>query len=298
MSEGGIPSEAVGPSSQETPNFTPKSKQLDTGYDRLEAGLEVARILPPPERVLSAYEQNKDRIFSIFGADRPNPTLLYRGMGAVQNTSKDSVTGGEEQEESLDLTLTEGLVPHVDSRWGVASTSFTTAWPYARYYASGFQQPDEPLAWEYGKGADWHDFYLRDTIKRTARYSALHPIATVAKYAPLIPSRAARAISKVRANRRTTERTEKPGDFGIVVAVGKEDVVPINVGKAVYEVRTGTRVTPDKFRSIAVPLDRLAEYEERAKQLGLAVPVLPIEAVDYHFSRFPVREVTKNLRLR
>lgn len=310
------------------------ARMLITGFMNLERDMTEARKTPVPQDVLDAYKENSDVISRIYGNDHVNPGLLYHGTGALQyngNKFKEGTT--DDLRHPLDSILEEGLKPHHDTwilgmgKEGVYSTSFATAWPYARWYADKHQSPDVPVLWEYGDANQWFSYYLADTFLTEFKQALRHPRAH-AKFVPQVASRIRRYIGNMRKSNYTGEteatkgrqwvhdirhdvssstpaielirgRTDIPGNFGAMVTVNRKDVELFNMGKGrVYEERTESEVVPNRFASLAVPMEKLAEYRERVRDLHLVFPVLPIEAVDYHFSQFPLRELTSGLRIK
>ncbi len=305
---------------------------LRKGYKELESNLTEAKNIPVPDEVLEAYEGHKDSILNLYGIEHVNPNLLYHGTGAIQYDG-DKYRGGTSTEYTrpLDSILQEGLKPHHDM-WiqggsgGVDSTSFATAWPYAKWYSDKHQDPNDPLAWEYGDSTEWFQYNMLDTVKRGAQNALLHPSASLRRYGPAIANRIGDALRNTMRDAPSDSReldklqqwisdvrsdvtpstpgievlhgsTDIPDNFGAIITINRSDVELFDMGSGgVYEERTQSEVVPNRFRSLSVPLNKVGEYEQKIKQLGLSVPVLPIEAVDYHFSHFPFQELTKSLR--
>ena len=93
-------------------------------------------------------------------------------------------------------------------------------------------------------------------------------------------------------------QTDIPGNHGAILTFAKEDIPLFDMGPGrVYEERSTETATPEQIKALSVPLNRVDEYKEKVKALGLSCPVLPIEAVDYHFSKFPLRELTTEARV-
>lgn len=292
-------------------------------YIGLERKLKEAKLDPVPQEVLSAYEENRETIGQIFGNEKPNEALFH-GTGNLQYAgNKYSGGTGEELRHPLDSILEDGIIPHLDvwnsEKGGYESSSLATTWPYARVYADFHQNPKDLRKWEYGDKGHWLSYFMggttavygKDFFKRGVR----SPKKVLREFKDAIsgmrqnksPDGVGRLhnwVSNVRRvdpseNTRQVfySRTDIPDNFGAVFVVDKKGVKVAPKGPGVYEVRTLDPIPPENFSALTVPLDKVAEYREKVAALGYAFPVLPTEAVDYHMSRFPFEELTKNRRI-
>ena len=92
--------------------------------------------------------------------------------------------------------------------------------------------------------------------------------------------------------------TDIPANHGAIFTYSRDDIEVFDMGPGrVYEEGTMKEVPPNKPLSLAVPLNKFKEYQRKAQVLGLQFPVLPIEAVDYHFSQFPLPQLTSELKV-
>jgi hypothetical protein len=222
--------------------------------------------------------------------------------------------------QPIDAILEEGLRPHADP-WALTegstlSVSFATVWPYARFYAEAHQAPDDPLAWKYGNRVGWFSYCIVGTARqsfgtallasnvralgqpkqelRTAsptreQNTANNGYSRLQRWALDVRSDVTPQTSKLDVIR---GQTDIPGNFGAIITVSEDDVplVPMGLG-GTYEKRTARSVEPKEFTSLAVPLNKVDEYAAKVYDLGYSFPVLPIEAVEYHMSHFPIQEL-------
>jgi len=300
------------------------------GSKALRGGLERARLQPVPQAVLDAYQSSKSVIEAVFGSDHVRRGLLHHGTGALQYAGDKYGAGMTGQlRRPLDTILEDNLKPHTDpwllTQGSMQSTSFATVWSYAKFYADAHQAPDDPLQWEYGDGTEWFSYCIVDTGRqefkrgRTAgkirtwgqsKGSLLQTLRTrrqlperntPANYNRL--QRWARDIrSDITPQTSTLDvlsgRTNIPGNFSAIITVSEDDVplAPMEFG-GTYEKRAAHTIEPSLFTSLAVPLNRVEEYNAKARGLGYSFPVLSIEAIEYHMSRFPVEELAHAQRI-
>lgn len=283
--------------------------------------LEKTRSQPVPRPVLDAYAANKDVVEAIYGRDHLRHSLLHHGTGALQyDGDKYGVGMTGKLRKPLDTILEDGLQPHTDA-WkhtegSPLSVSFATVWSYARFYAEAYQTPDNPLEWEYGDRAGWFSYCIVGTARQTLGTALL--VRNVRKLRrskqelrTLRPTREQKATKNgysrlqcwaldlrrdIMPNTSMIEvicgQTDIPGNFGAVITVSEDDVplAPMGLG-GTYEKRAARTVRPHEFTSLAVPLSKVEEYAAKVYDLGYSFPVLPIEAVEYHMSRLPLREL-------
>lgn len=276
--------------------------------------LERIRLRPVPQSVLDAYTANKNAIEAIYGGGHVRRGLLYHGTGALQYDGDKYGAGMTGKlRRPIDTILKDGLRPHADA-WAltegsVLSVSFATAWSYARFYAEAHQPPDNPLVWVYGKGVGWFSYCIVGTARQslgTALLASNLRALGRPKQELRTPrtnngySRLQRWALDVRRDitLRTSitdvisGRTDIAGNFGAIITVSEKDVPlsPMGLG-GTYEKRAARPIRPDEFASLAVPLNKVEEYAAKVRQLGYSFPVLPMEAVEYHMSHFPIQEL-------
>ncbi|HEV7453850.1 MAG TPA: hypothetical protein VGO07_01180 [Candidatus Saccharimonadales bacterium] len=283
--------------------------------------LEKARLQPVPQALLDAYDANRSVIEAIYGSDHIRRGLLYHGTGALQYDGDKygaGMTGGLRR--PIDAILGGGLSPHTDpwalTQGSMQSTSFATAWSYAKFYADVYQTPDDPLEWEYGNGADWFSYFIADTAGRTfkkalAAGSLRKGLRTLRKTQEQnvnangynrLQRWAFDLRSDITPQTSTLDvicaRTDIPGNFGAIITVSEDDMLlaPMGLG-GTYEKRAARTVGPEEFISLAVPLNKVDEYSAKVHGLGYSFPVLPTEAVEYHMSHFPIQELAHAQRV-
>lgn len=288
----------------------------------LPLSLETSKLQPIPHPVLDAYETNKEVVKTIFGDRHIRCNLLYHGTGALQYDGDKYGLGMTGQlRRPLDIILEEGLTPHTDP-WALTegsaqSVSFATAWSYAKYYADVYQLPADPLAWEYGNRAAWFSYFIVDTAKQTLKKAQFldilkrrprknHPKrkhdVSIKDY-----SRLQRWALDVRRDitPQTSAidiicgRTDITDNFGAILVMSEDDVrlATMRLG-GTYEKRAARSVKPTKFMALAVPLNKVEEYTAKVRRLGYSFPVLAVEVVEYHMSRFSTQELTRAQRVR
>lgn len=282
--------------------------------------LEMTRLQPIPRSVLDAYDANKDIIEAIYGSDHVRRGLLYHGTGALQYDGDKYGTGMTGKLRTpIDIILKDGLRPHADP-WALTegsplSVSFATVWSYARFYAEAHQILDSPLEWEYGDRAGWFSYCIVGTARQSfgTALSASNLRTLGRPKQELRTLHAKRGYSRLQCwaldvRRDVTPQTSMidvicgqtdiPGNFGAIITVSKDDVplAPMGLG-GTYEKRAGRPIRPDEFTSLAVPLNKVEEYAAKVHGLGYSFPVLSIEAVEYHISRFPIQELVQAQRV-
>jgi len=283
--------------------------------------LEKARLQPVPWSVLDAYEANKDVIERIYGSEHIHHGLLYHGTGALQyDGDKYGVGMTSHLRKPIDVILRDGLRPHTDpwalTQGSMQSVSFATAWSYAKFYADVYQTTSDPLEWGWGNGVDWFSYFIVDTARQSFKKGRLTVnLRQELRALRQTQEQRVRANSYSRLQRwaldirsditpRTSAldmicvRTDIPGNFGVIITVSEDDVplAPMGLG-GTYEKRAARPVRPDKFTSLAVPLNKVDEYSAKVRDLGYSFPVLPIEAVEYHMSQFSLQELAHAQRV-
>ena len=298
---------------------------------RLPGELKKAKLQLVPQSVFDAYIANKDVIEAIYGSDHVRRGLLHHGTGALQYDGDKygmSMTG--RLRRPIDTILEKGLKPHIDP-WALTegstqSVSFATVWCYARFYAEAHQTPDNPLEWEFGNRAGWFSYCIVGTVQQSFGTGRLaRNVRTLGRPKDSLRqelrtlrqtrkqntptnnySRLQRSALDVRSNVTPQTsmidvicgQTDIPGNFAAIITVSENDVplTPMGLG-GTYEKRTARPVEPREFTSLAVPLNKVEEYATKVRDLGYSFPVLPIEAVEYHMSHFPVQELAHAQRV-
>lgn len=289
--------------------------------------LETIRLQPIPRSVLDAYAANKDVIEEIYGSDHVRRDLLYHGTGALQYDGDKYGAGMTSLlRRPLDAILEGGLRPHADpwalTEGSMLSVSFATVWSYARFYAEAHQTPGSSLEWEYGNRVGWFSYCIVGTARQSFGTALLASnLRTLGR-----PKRELRTIRQIREQNVSANgynrlqrwaldvrsditpqvsimeviygRTDIPGNFGAIITVSEDDVplAPMGLG-GTYEKRSARPVEPRKFTSLAVPLNKVGEYTAKVHDLGYSFPVLPIEAIEYHMSHFPIQELAHEQRV-
>jgi hypothetical protein len=281
-----------------------------------------------PQSVIDAYDANKSVIKALYGSDHISRGLLYHGTGVLQyDGDKYAVGMTGRLRRPIDTILKEGLRPHTDP-WALTkgsrlSVSFATVWPYARFYAEAHQTSDNPLEWEYGNRVGWFSYCIVGTARQsfgTARLvrSLGRPIGSLRQeLRTLRPTRKQKATINgcnrlqrwaldIRSD--ITPQTPKldvicgqtdiSGNFGAIITVSEDEVPLESMGLGgTYEKRAARAIEPREFASLAVPLNKVEEYTAKVHHLGYSFPVLPIEAVEYHLSHFPIQELAHTQRV-
>jgi hypothetical protein len=285
----------------------------------LSRELKAARLQPVPQPVLNAYAANKDVIEAIYGIDHMRRGLLYHGTGALQyDGDKYGASMTSQLRRPIDTILKEGLRPHTDP-WALTegspqSVSFATVWSYARFYAEAHQTPDNPLEWEYGNRTGWFSYCIVGTARQTLGTALLAGnVHTPSRPKPAREQNTTNGYSRlqrwaldVRGDITSQTsiidvicgQTDITNNFGAIITVSEDDVplAPMELG-GTYEKRAARPVMPTEFTSLAVPLNKVEEYTARVRRLGYSFPVLPIEAVEYHLSKFPIQELAHAQRV-
>lgn len=269
-----------------------------------------------PKEVQSAYSQYGDVIRSIYGDKHLQADLLHHGTGAKKYELDDlSGTPTGLIARPLDTVLVDGLKPHLDQigiRKPMVSTSLAYSWEYAKWFATMQQDPNEPLRWEYGDRDAWGSFFR---FKNYTDASNLRHIAPMAKR--MVSERLIKKIDNKQSDfpashkwiSATTSqvppeatgmeilkaKTDLPGNFGAVITIDGNSV-NANSGWGfgdAYEARTFEDIEPGNFVALAVPLRQVDTYMDVVQDLNYKFPVLPLEAVDLHMSRFALEEVAQ-----
>ncbi|HUD10794.1 MAG TPA: hypothetical protein VMS08_00165 [Candidatus Saccharimonadia bacterium] len=291
--------------------------------------LEKARLQPVPQAVLDACDANKSVIETIYGSDHIRRDLLHHGTGALQYCGDKYGAGMTGQlRRPINAILGGDLSPHTDpwalTQGSMQSTSFATAWSYTKYYADVHQMPDDPLEWEYGNRVDWFSYFIVDTAWQSFKEARAagktrrlgQPKGSLRQELRTLRQTREQDINANGYNRlqrwafrsdiapQTSTRdvicgrTDIPGNFGTIITVSEDDVplAPMGLG-GTYEKRSARPVEPREFTSLAVPLDKVEENTTKVHDLGCSFPVLPIEAVEYHMSHFPIQELAHAQRV-
>jgi hypothetical protein len=267
-----------------------------------------------PSEVVMAYEEFKPRIEDVFGNTSVNPDLLHHGTGAIRYEGEKYGSGIVSQiQRPLDNILTEGLTPQLDIfsfKGPMMSTSLAYSWEYAKWYATMCQDPQNPLVWEYGNRDNWGSYFLTNTIKAEMKLANAPYIAKAfgSKIAEKVrkqpeelnrmqkwASSASKDVDSATSLKKILKlRTDIAGNFGGIITVKKTDAPAVNMGPGdEFERRTLASIKPTDFVALSVPLNEVNSYQNVVSALGLPLPVLPIETIDYHLCKFPVSQVIR-----
>jgi len=304
------------------------------GSWKLYNELEEAKKRPVPQEILDVYEKDQEIIEKIYGKEAPNPNLLFHGTGALQYDGNKYTEGVRSHyREPLDTILEEGLKPHLDP-WimgveSVQSISFATAWSYAKWYADKHQHPTDPLKWEYGDSNLWFSFFMTRTILEEIK-EKIKTTSVGAKNIYSIPGKLLSYVKNIRQNPQAEQdivglnrlqkwitdlradittatppldiirmRTDIPGNYGAIVTLPNKDVSLFDMGYGrVYEERSAEQVQATDFTSISVPFNKVEQQKTKLDSLGLRLPVLATEAIEYHMSKFKFPQVTYELSVK
>lgn len=214
--------------------------------------------------------------------------------------------------------------PWITTRQDVVSTSFATSWNYAKWYSDKHQNPEDPLKWEYGDSTGWFSYYMFDTVITEMKNAFRHPLnyhipgmsrrilgllglvkkdtsqnfGALNKLQKWIGDITHRIDSTTSTIKILKAKTDIPGNHGAILTYARDDIVIFDMGPGqAYEQRTMVEISSDKPLALAVPLNRVEEYQRKVEGLGLHFQVLAIEAVDYHLSQFPLHQLTSDLKV-
>ncbi len=86
------------------------------------------------------------------------------------------------------------------------------------------------------------------------------------------------------------------GNYPVIIGFSVKDInlLPIKYKTiSMYEQRTDSIIPPQNFTHIQVPLSKFAEVQARIKELGLQIPIIPIEFVELINSDVPIQQLTR-----
>ena len=246
----------------------------------------------------------------------------YKNLGA---SKYDGTT--DEINDSLRSFLTNGIVPQFDlfnEEWTKAgrSISLTKLPIYARIYASLYLNENEKLDYEYGSRAFWWRLLLTRMVVQGVTDPDLMTKAFMdrakrifnPKGCPDIVQRKKRKHQQSRAwtsgfrkddqaadsplhvfRTMETGKSDIPGNFPVIIGMRSEGVLLLPIKyEAVksYEYRTDRVIDPANFTHLQVPINKVEEVRKRVKELGLQIPVVPIEFVEIINSDTSIKQLT------
>lgn len=265
---------------------------------------------PIPEEVKVAYEKYKPLISGVYGNDHLNDIYLYHGTGRYHYQANgehkyDNFTN-DRAIDILQAILTSGLQPQTDIWLPTparnATVSLTRQRFYARWYAD--RHNFNSLDWSYGNSFDWAFMYVVKTIgdPMAVPYIILLLREKSKRNLGLLGS-AQKWVSDVRNDiqPRTDysivwkSKSTIPDNFGIVVGIKASDVNNYDLHLLQRSERRTLQPIPAKnFAFLEAPLRYVDFVKGMATELGRPeLIVLPMECVDLHMSKFPLKELTQ-----
>lgn len=290
-----------------------------------EGELDKYHFLEDP-KIREQYEKQRPAIVQILkNTDFFHGTGAkhYKNTGDQEDKDKGKYAGTtNEVNDSLGSFLTKGLNPQWDlfnGAWtGVDKTiSFTKLHVYARIYASLYLNENEYLGYEYGSRAFWWnllltrmavhgvaDFVKANAVKTYKKLKGdrevieskieLHKNAEVWTRGFRKDDKYAGGIGASKAMKKA--KSDIAGNFPLIIGFNKEglNILPIKYRAVeMYELRTDSNIPPRKFTHIQVPLSKVSQVQARVRELGLQIPVIPIEFVELINSDTPIQELTR-----
>jgi hypothetical protein len=279
-------------------NFTETRKRVwNHGVDRYLRERDHAVNLPWP--VLEEYQMFYPDIAQLY-AQAP----LWRGLGRYQY----SKTG-----ETIDLIpdlLLNGFQPRRDiwvSKQGEDKTvSLARSRMYARLYSDMFrgEQTSDDL-YRYGTRRFWSDVFISDMVRKMAaeairNHSVFDWVKKRISGEYLNENRLERWVARVTKN--TSRATlfnmlshvtsDIKGNYPIVVGIhGSLHEYPVPVSLQPHEVRTDQAIFPSNFTHLEVPYVNIPETLQRIGELGLQIPVFPLEFGDLLSREFTYKQL-------
>lgn len=283
-------------------------------YFTFERRLDRIRQSPVPEPVLEAYMEYRPLIESVYGMDGIRTDLLYHGTGLLRYGGNGQITADRPGTEPvLERILAAGLFPSADS-WiptpgSMPTVSLTKSRFYAKWYADICMGRNNRPVWSFGDSADWVLWHLFDSWRtEPAVLKAVEVVFFGRRDSVLVDDLELfrRWILDVRND--VTHGTKYmnifrglstiPVNFGILFAIRPESIRRLDMPLlSAYETRTPFLIPPSEFAAMEVPMGNIRQTRDIADASGYRdLPVLPMEAVDYHFSRFGFSEQTVRQR--
>lgn len=291
-------------------------KMTELGLSTLEKSLFFSTYLrrslePVPDIVETAYEKYKPLIAAIYGEDSFKDDYLFHGTGRFHyqpdGSHKYDVYTNCNVVDVLQTILLSGLQPQKDV-WvptpvSSPTVSLTCQRFYAKWYADRHNYDD--LLWSYGNSLDWASLFTVQNISRVLEipYIALLLRTQIVKKSGGLLGSVHSWVSDVRNDitARTSyldslrTRSTIPDNYGVILAVKMSEALTYDIPLLRRsEKRTLDPIIPDAFAVIEVPLKQVANTKMLLAETGYShLPVLPIECVDLHMSRFRLEELTK-----
>lgn len=266
---------------------------------------------PVPESVKNAYAEYRPLIEKIYGDDHMNQELLYHGTGRYHYTQegkhKYEVEESATVEDVLEVLLQKGLEPRLDIWVPTPASHPTVSLTHQRFYARWYADKHNfnDLEWSFGDPLNWSSSFV---VKNIGKVSHIPYIALLMKNQ--VKRKKGGLLGAVhdwvgdarddvdgRTGYQEALKTKStiPGNYGITLVMDDSSVENYDFPLLHRtEVRTLHAIPPKSLKAIEVPLKQVQETEEKIRGvLSLDIPVIPTECVDYHMSKFPMRELTR-----
>lgn len=266
----------------------------------------------------SLFEQMRNEIERVL-----SNTEYFHGTGAKHysnNGHKYNGTDHTQVNDSLKSFLQDGILPQKDIFNEVfdgssGTISLTKLNPYARVYASLFLEEGNNLEYEFGSRAFWWRYLLLKMVinsltdtkfltdKIRGSISRILDLEERERYSNERRNRKKMTQNWTSSFRRDKKYAKRPigvmekaksdieGNFPIIFGVKPSTVetIPLSIRSAgMYESRTQHPILPEKFSHIQVPLRNLEEVQNRIAEVGLNLPVVPIEFAEIIASNTPI----------
>ncbi len=272
----------------------------------------------------------KSTLKDIFGKETLNTQWLYHGTGKYSYTSENKYYGEfSGVQNKLDNILKYGINPHPDN-WlpnkdHVETTSLAPAFMYAKWYASTHNSTETTLSYEFGKPFNWFMHYIYDTVSSGPRYmkerrNSKSPFFDYAKESIGLLKRLKGTRTKREDEMHNLQRWHRsinstgnsetelmdiltghsdiPNNYGAILGIDKQKVKPVEDISyfGLHEIRTDQSIKPDNICFIITPYKFCEDAKNIAKSNNIDTLILPQECVEYHLTKFPLAELTDNLR--
>lgn len=249
-------------------------------------------------------------------------TWCYHGTGAKhylhQGESKyDGII--DEVGDSLGSFLSEGLKPRHDMYNQLLQTgadnsiSLSENRMYARLYAELFLYENDELAYMYGPRPFWWRLTGVKSVRLQTQAILHMPIVELMKSLKRINPREKQTMKgKVKlwtgSIRKDGKYKDDPfgamsraksdieSNFPIIIGVREDSFKPLPIKFTVmraYEKRSSEVISSEQFSHLQVPLSKVDAVRQRVQELGLDLPIVPIEFVELIQSEMPLEEVSK-----
>lgn len=91
-------------------------------------------------------------------------------------------------------------------------------------------------------------------------------------------------------------KSDIESNFPIIIGVREDSFKPLPIKFTVmraYEKRSSEVISSEQFSHLQVPLSKVDAVRQRVQELGLDLPIVPIEFVELIQSEMPLEEVSK-----